>query len=77
MPRGIQVPVTIGFDRHKAIGMLRVDADSLPAEGNFVFSVRGRVTPRGGVKKFELEEVSVLSDSDFQKVLDSKKKGGK
>jgi len=31
------------------------------------------VTPRNGIKKFEIEEISILSDSDVQKVLDAKK----
>jgi len=73
MPRGIQVPVTIGFDRHKAIGTLRVDADQLPIGGDYFFSIRGKVTPRNGIKKFEIEEISILLDSDVQKVLDAKK----
>ena len=76
MTRGIQVPVTIGFDRHRAIGTLRVDADLLPPEGNYMFSIAGTVTPRDGVKHFELSEVTVLSDKDCLKVLQARQKPG-
>jgi hypothetical protein len=76
MTRGIQVPVTIGFDRHRAIGTLLVDADLLPPEGNFMFSIAGTVTPRKGVKTFELAEITVLSDADVLKVLQAKQKPG-
>lgn len=76
MSRGIQVPVTIGFDRHRAIGHMRVDADQLPGEGTYLFAIQGLVQTRAGLKTFELTEVSVLSDRDVQKYLDAKK-GGK
>ena len=80
MTRGIQVPVTIGFDRHRAIGTLRVDADLLPEGENFVFAVKGQINHREKTKKFELLEVSVLSDAEFMEYLDAQtkpKKGGK
>ena len=48
MTRGIQVPVTLGFDRHRAIGTLRVDADLLPPEGTYMFSIAGTVTVQTG-----------------------------
>ena len=76
MTRGIQVPVTIGFDRHRAIGTLSVDADLLPPEGTYMFSIAGTVTPRGGVKAFELAEITVLSDADCIKVLHARQKPG-
>ena len=80
MTRGIQVPVTIGFDRHRAIGSLRVDADLLPAGENYVFAIKGQLNHREKVKHFELLEVSVVTDEDFLDYLTAKKpkeKGGK
>ena len=73
MAKGVQIPVTIGFDRHKTIGMLRIDADQLPKTAGYVFAIGGSVLHD---KTFELQEISVLSDKDFAKVLESKK-GGK
>ena len=76
MSRGVQVPVTIGFDRHRAIGIMRIDVDQLPTNEHYVFMVGGTVNQREKVKTFELQEISVLSDADALKYLHSRQKPG-
>jgi hypothetical protein len=76
MAKGVKIPITIGFDRHRCIGLAHVDLDLLPKDEHYVFMIGGTVNSRMKEKVFELTEISVLSDADAYKVLFSRQKPG-
>lgn len=76
MQEHIEVPVTLGFDRSKVIGWLRIRKDALPTTPNFVFSlgikaldmskvVPGEIPKMDYVNEYELVEVGLIHDDRY------------
>lgn len=68
----VMVPILQGFDQTKWIGMLQVRRDALPPTPDWCFSIGYRAMGLTDLRvtQYELDAVSITSDSDYAKVIE-------
>lgn len=79
-PDLVTVPILIGFDASKPVGELRIRRDALPPTPGFCFNLAiraldpldtppGQVARRPYVGRYELDAVSIATDSEYARYL--------
>jgi hypothetical protein len=68
-PGHIAVPICLNFDTTRPIGRLTILSSFLPAKPDFVFAIGYEKRSFDGEETYRLAEVSLVSDSDYARVL--------
>jgi len=74
MPEFIEVPICIGFEPDKQIGVARISKDSLPDSPEWVLSLGIKATKlqNGSIAEYELIQFGLIDDANYRGYLDQK-----